>query len=76
MTNIRSCTPSPFRWFALIPVVSLLVPSFTDAVGSLPVAPAHPFSIRGTLPWHNFLCGPSAWNEEDYRKCLDNLKAQ
>lgn len=29
------------------------------------------FHIRGVLPWHNFLSGPSAWNLEDYRKYLD-----
>ena len=39
------------------------------------IAP-HPsaFPIRGTLPWHNFLCGPSAWNEEDYRAYLDEMQ--
>ncbi len=34
-----------------------------------------PFKIRGTLPWHNFLCGPTAWNESDYVVYLDRLKA-
>lgn len=29
------------------------------------------FSIRGVLPWHNFLSGPSAWNAEHYRQYLD-----
>ncbi|QEC43208.1 hypothetical protein FSB84_16450 [Pseudobacter ginsenosidimutans] len=29
------------------------------------------FTIRGVLPWHNFLSGPSAWNLEDYRQYLD-----
>lgn len=43
---------------------------------SSPHAAAGPFAIRGTLPWHNFLCGPSAWNEDDYRVYLDGLKAQ
>lgn len=33
------------------------------------------FEIRGVLPWHNFLCGPSAWNEIDYEHYLDNCKA-
>ncbi|MBI5386591.1 MAG: hypothetical protein HZA90_18120 [Verrucomicrobia bacterium] len=33
-----------------------------------------PFHIRGTLPWHNFLSGPTAWDEEDYAKYLDHLK--
>ncbi|HXT38695.1 MAG TPA: hypothetical protein VN887_01595 [Candidatus Angelobacter sp.] len=34
---------------------------------------APPFEIRGTLPWHNFLSGPTAWNESDYRAYLDLL---
>ena len=34
------------------------------------------FEIRGVLPWHNFLCGPSAWNEQDYEMYLDNCQAQ
>lgn len=33
-----------------------------------------PFAIRGTLPWHNFLSGPTAWNESDYRAYLDELQ--
>jgi hypothetical protein len=37
-----------------------------------PNAPA--FAIRGTLPWHNFLSGPTAWNEADYEQYLDRLK--
>ncbi len=32
-----------------------------------------PFRIRGTLPWHNFLSGPTAWTEEDYRAYLDEM---
>ena len=35
-----------------------------------------PFAIRGALPWHNFLSGPSAWNEEDYERYLDDLRRQ
>jgi hypothetical protein len=34
------------------------------------------FEIRGVLPWHNFLSGPSAWNESDYRKYLDDCKTR
>ncbi|MBO9636177.1 MAG: hypothetical protein J7578_23945, partial [Chitinophagaceae bacterium] len=30
------------------------------------------FSIRGVLPWHNFLSGPSAWNLDNYRQYLDS----
>ena len=26
------------------------------------------FTIRGTLPWHNFLSGPTAWNKDDYQR--------
>jgi hypothetical protein len=33
-----------------------------------------PFEIKGVLPWHNFLSGPSAWNSEDYRKYLDDCQ--
>jgi hypothetical protein len=32
------------------------------------------FAIRGTLPWHNFLSGPTAWNEKDYERYLDRLR--
>lgn len=35
-----------------------------------------PFPIRGVLPWHNFLSGPSAWNLEDYERYLDDCKAK
>lgn len=34
-----------------------------------------PFAVRGTLPWHNFLSGPTAWNEEDYVRYLDRMHA-
>ena len=37
--------------------------------------PPSPFAVRGTLPWHNFLSGPTAWDEEDYVRYLDRLKA-
>lgn len=32
------------------------------------------FEIRGVMPWHNFLSGPTAWNERDYQKYLENCK--
>lgn len=35
-----------------------------------------PFTIRGVLPWHNFLSGPSAWNLDDYRQYLDTCEKQ
>ena len=37
---------------------------------------AEPFEIRGVLPWHNFLCGPTAWNKADYEVYLDNCEAE
>lgn len=43
--------------------------------GFLAAAEPSPFRVRGTLPWHNFLSGPSAWDEEDYAKYLDHLKS-
>lgn len=35
---------------------------------------AQSFEIRGVLPWHNFLSGPTAWNEDDYEKYLDECQ--
>jgi hypothetical protein len=32
------------------------------------------FKLRGTLPWHNFLSGPTSWNLSDYIFYLDELK--
>ncbi|MCU0918497.1 MAG: hypothetical protein MUC88_28650, partial [Planctomycetes bacterium] len=32
------------------------------------------FQIRGTLPWHNFLSGPTAWNKDDYERYLDRMR--
>ena len=29
------------------------------------------FNIRGVLPWHNFLSGPTSWNLSDYRNYVD-----
>ena len=66
----------------MIGVVGLLVFSVvlqvSGAEKTTVSAPAHQesFAVRGLLPWHNFLCGPSAWNEEDYRKYLDGMKAR
>lgn len=34
------------------------------------------FKIRGVLPWHNFMCGPSAWNERDYISYLDQCQKE
>lgn len=37
---------------------------------------AEPFEIRGVLPWHNFLCGPTSWNRADYENYLDRCKEE
>ena len=34
------------------------------------------FNIRGVLPWHNFLSGPTSWNLDDYEKYLDRCKEE
>ncbi|MGE5499148.1 MAG: hypothetical protein ACM3Q2_13790 [Syntrophothermus sp.] len=34
------------------------------------------FEIRGVLPWHNFLSGPSAWDLKDYENYLDELQKE
>jgi hypothetical protein len=34
------------------------------------------FKIRGTLPWHNFLSGPTSWNLIDYISYLDELQKE
>lgn len=34
------------------------------------------FNIRGVLPWHNFLSGPTSWNLNDYEKYLDKCKEE
>lgn len=49
-------------WFALL--LPAVWPSSSAAAAEAQPA----FSIRGTLPWHNFLSGPTAWNEGDYRE--------
>ncbi len=34
------------------------------------------YQIRGMLPWHNFLSGPTAWNEDDWEHYLDWMHAR
>ena len=34
------------------------------------------FKLRGTLPWHNFLSGPTSWNLSDYITYLDELQKE
>jgi hypothetical protein len=34
------------------------------------------FAVRGTLPWYNFLDGPTTWNLGDHRRIYDQLAKQ
>jgi hypothetical protein len=34
---------------------------------------AQSFETKGVLSWHNFLSGPTAWNEDDYRGWLRSV---
>ncbi len=34
------------------------------------------FAVRGSLPWYNFLDGPSAWNLQDYLTFFEQLSKQ
>lgn len=34
------------------------------------------FNIRGVLPWHNFLSGPTSWNLDDYKEYLDKCQKE
>jgi len=52
-----------------LPIVLLIGLHFT------PTVPAASMPVRGTLPWHNFLSGPTAWDEKDYRGYLDRMQA-
>ncbi|WP_353197116.1 hypothetical protein [Parapedobacter defluvii] len=47
---------------------------FTLLFGINALSYAQSFEIRGVLPWHNFLSGPSAWNVQDYEKYLDECQ--
>ena len=52
----------------LILSVVLFLFALTQAIAG------EPFPVRGTLPWHNFLSGPTAWDEDQYREYLDWMK--
>ncbi len=54
----------------------LTSPTSRSTNTSQPSEGPSPFQIRGALPWHNFLSGPSAWNEDDYRAYLDDLASR
>jgi hypothetical protein len=53
-----------FNLLVLLCFTNILVAQQTDPESS-------PFEIRGVLPWHNFLSGPTAWNLDDYEEYLD-----
>ncbi len=55
-------------------LVSLAAVFFTSVPTRSAETGQQAFAIRGTLPWHNFLSGPSAWNEKDYERYLDRLR--
>ncbi len=52
----------------------VVVISMAGLTGQMAAGADARFTIRGTLPWHNFLSGPTAWNEEDYERYLDRLR--
>ena len=56
--------------------VRLLCGAILVALPGLHAQVTHdPFEIRGVLPWHNFLSGPTSWNLEDYTRYLDQCEA-
>jgi hypothetical protein len=69
----KACEQVQRAGFAVLLVVLCMSSVYAGVSG----ASAHKsaFRIRGTLPWHNFLSGPTAWNEEDYERYLERLKA-
>lgn len=56
---------------AMLAIVCLISMTFINPANSEETE--SPFSIRGTLPWHNFLSGPTAWNFDDYKAYLDRI---
>ncbi len=66
----RTLIPTKFR-------VVLLLLLLTGMVCVIQADDNQPrFAVRGLLPWHNFLSGPTAWNESDYREYLDRMQQQ
>lgn len=57
-------------------VFALLLPACGLRVRASAADALPAFAVRGTLPWHNFLSGPTAWNASDYRTYLDDLAAR
>lgn len=55
------------KFYLIIILIYCLIPQ----AYSQQTSDSSSFSIRGILPWHNFLSGPTAWNIEDYETHLD-----
>ena len=66
---------NPFVSRSVLVVFSILLASAAAATPAAPALRDSPFAIRGTLPWHNFLSGPTAWDEEQYVEYLDRLQS-
>lgn len=67
-------TKLSLRELNLIGLIKLQIILFIFVFGICLNGAESGFKIRGTLPWHNFLSGPSAWNESDYVLYLDRMK--
>jgi len=69
MSSTPLRTPLARTTLATLVCLCMLQGTLLASAGDAPA-----FAIRGTLPWHNFLSGPTAWNEEDYEWYLDRLE--
>lgn len=66
-----------YRWFRIARYIFGVVVVYLVFLGGYSwggECKKSPFAIRGALPWHNFVSGPAAWNEEDYEQYLDRLE--
>ena len=65
------------RLIVRLSMAAWLIPIAFVAAAAEPTTAEKPreFAVRGTLPFHNFLSGPTAWNEEQYRAYSDRLAA-
>lgn len=59
------------RW---LPAVVAALLSWNPVPTAAEVPGPDALAIRGVLPWHNFLSGPTAWNEDDYSRYLDRMR--
>ncbi len=56
-------------------VLTLMLMVILTPGGMTSWAADNAFDIRGTLPWHNFLSGPTTWDFEEYKDYLDWMSA-